>query len=92
MGAIASLDIPTVGAALLWPLAAGVLVVAWSKARAAAHARRVAAMETQLQGLYRSLAAKPVPPNLAMVVDALEEGEELAAGAPRVRTATTAGS
>jgi hypothetical protein len=79
MGNLASpLQIATVASALIWPLAAGAGVVLWSKARAAAHARRVAAMEGQLQGLYRTLETKPVPARLAMVVEALEEGEELA--------------
>ena len=79
MGNLASpLQFATVASALIWPLAAGVAVVVWSKARAAGHARRVAAMESQLQGLYRTMEAKPVPSQLAMVVEALEEGEELA--------------
>jgi hypothetical protein len=96
MGNLASpLQAATVASALAWPLLAGVGVVFWSKARAAAHARRVAAMEGELQGMYRSLEAKPVPQRLAMVVEALEEGQELtpAATAASVKlTPTSAGS
>lgn len=92
MGNFASLHIATIGGALLWPLAAGVAIVAWSKVRAGAHARRLAAMELQLQGFYRTLESKPIPPNLAMVVDALQEGEELAGTSVRSKTATPAGS
>lgn len=78
MGAFASPpDAATFATALIWPLAAGVAVVLWSKMRAAAHARRVAAMETQLQSLYRTVESKAVPAQLQMVVDALQEGEEL---------------
>lgn len=94
MGNLASpLQFASVASALLWPLAAGVAVVAWSKARAAGHAKRVAAMDDQLQGLYRTMEAKPVPSRLAMVVEALEEGEELASGAKdKVGAKTAAGS
>lgn len=82
MGALASpLQLASVGSALIWPLALGVAVVLWSKARAARHARRLAAMETELKSLYRSVEIKPVPQRLAMVVEALQEGEELAPGA-----------
>lgn len=49
-------------------------------------------MELQLQGFYRTLESKPIPPNLAMVVDALQEGEELAGTSARSKTATRAGS
>ena len=82
MGNLASpLQIATVASALAWPLIAGVGVVFWSKARAAAHARRVLAMEGRLQGMYRTLESKPVPPHLALVVEALEEGEAMAPAA-----------
>lgn len=81
MSAIASpLQVATIASALLWPLAAGAGVVIWSRARAAARTRRAAALESQLRSLYRSVEIKPVPPRLAMVLDALEEGEELACG------------
>jgi hypothetical protein len=90
----ASLQIASVASALGWPLALGVAVVVWSRARAAAHARRIAAMEGELKDMYRAVETKPVPPRLAMVVDALAEGEELAAARTKGkgRTATPAGS
>ncbi len=94
MGNLASpLQFASVASALLWPLAAGVAVVVWSKARAAGHSKRVAAMENQLQGLYRTVETRPVPSHLAMVVEALEEGEELASGSKdKVGAKTSAGS
>ncbi|MDB5447016.1 MAG: hypothetical protein JWQ97_2333 [Phenylobacterium sp.] len=49
-----------VASVLVWPLLAGLGVVFWSRARAAAHARRVAAMDGQLKGLYRTVQAKPL--------------------------------
>ena len=73
-------QVASVANALIWPLVAGVVVVVWSKARAAAHARRTAAMEGRLKDLYRAVETKPVPARLASVVEALEEGDELAAG------------
>jgi uncharacterized protein HemX len=92
MGDLTSpLQVATVANALGWPLAAGAAVVVWSKMRAAAHARRVAALERQLQDAYRTVEAAPVSAQLSMVVEALDEGVELAAG-PRTRTVTRAGS
>ena len=83
MGSLASpLAVAAIGGAVLWPLATGVVIVACSKARWAARARRAAALERQLQGLYRTVSARPVPSQLAMVLDALAEGEELASGGP----------
>lgn len=67
---------------IAWPLAAGVAVVFWSKARASAHARKTAAIEAGLKGLYSEIERQPVPPRLSLVADALEEGEALKA-APR---------
>ena len=61
-----------------WPLAAGLAVVLWSKARAAARARREAAIDGELKGLYRTVAGRPVPERLALVVEALEEAEAMA--------------
>ena len=96
MGNLASpLQFASVASALIWPLAAGAAVVIWSKARAAAHAKRVATMESQLQGLYHSVEGRPVPSRLSMVVEALEEGEELAisgAAADKAAAKTAAGS
>ena len=83
MGNLASpLQLAASAGALAWPLLAGLGVVFWSRARAAAHARRLAAMEGQLKGMYQSLETKPLPARLALVVEALEEGEELAPAAP----------
>lgn len=72
-----SMQIATVATAVIWPLGAGLAVVMWSKARAAAHARKVAAMEAQLRGMFREIEERAIPPRLAMVVEALEEGEAL---------------
>lgn len=84
---VSSLQIATVANALLWPLAAGaVVVVLW---RMRARAQRVAAAEDQLASLYRTIETDPVPPQLAMVIEALEEGEELAGG-PAAKAPNTA--
>jgi hypothetical protein len=80
---LAPLQSATVATALIWPLAAGVAVVIWSKFRAAARARRVAALEGELKNLYQAVEAEPVPPDLSMVIDALEEGEALAPDAAK---------
>ncbi len=72
-----SLQIATIAGAVAWPLAAGLGIIMWSKARAAAHARKVAAMEAKLRGMFHDLESKPIPAQLAMVVEALEEGEAL---------------
>jgi hypothetical protein len=47
-------------------------------------------MEGRLQGMYRTLEAKPVPAHLALVVEALEEGEALAPAAGRAPKVPTA--
>lgn len=87
------LQTASVASALIWPLAAGIAVVVWSKVRAAAHARRTVAVDGQVQDLYRSVEARPVPTELSMVVDALAEGEELAANAAaKAKAASPAGS
>ncbi|RAK56811.1 hypothetical protein [Phenylobacterium deserti] len=72
-----TLQIATVAGAVVWPLGAGLALVLWSKARAAAHARKVAAMEADLRGMFHDIESSPVPNRLTMVVDALEEGEAL---------------
>ncbi|MGA0607291.1 hypothetical protein ACO2Q0_14970 [Phenylobacterium sp. VNQ135] len=72
-----SLQIAAVVAAVGWPLAAGLGVVLWSKARAAGRQRRMAALEGDLRGLYRGMEVQPVPDRLALVVDALEEAQAL---------------
>jgi hypothetical protein len=65
-------------AAVVWPLAAGLGLVLWSKSRAARRAQKLAALETELRGLYRAVEGRGAPPHLAMIVDALEEGEAMA--------------
>ena len=73
-----TMQIATIASAVVWPLGAGLAVVMWSKARAAAHARKVAAMEVRLRGMFRDIEERAVPAHLSVVVDALEEGEALA--------------
>jgi hypothetical protein len=85
---ISSLQVATVANALLWPLAAGVVVVVLWKLRAAGEARRIAAAEAELQRLYHAVEADPVPVELDLVIEALEEGDELA-GRPAAKTAAT---
>lgn len=81
------LQIAAVAAAVAWPFAAGLGVVLWSKARAAARARRDAALEGDLQGMFRQVEARGVPARLALVVDALEEHDALSAAADRAKAA-----
>jgi hypothetical protein len=71
-------------AAAGWPLAAGLSVVLWSKVRAAARLRREHALTGELARLYRGVEASPVPERLALVVEALEEADAMAAQAPPV--------
>jgi hypothetical protein len=80
-GSSTLLEVAIVVAAMGWPLAAGLLVVLWSKARAAERLRREASLQGHLKGLYRGVAEQPVPERLALVLEALEEGEALAARA-----------
>jgi hypothetical protein len=80
--------------AIVWPLAAGVTLVLWTKARAAERRRRLALIEGGLQGMFRTVQGQPVPERLELVVDALEEHEAMtkfaAASAPsRRKTAPT---
>jgi hypothetical protein len=77
LGAASPLQIALVLAAVSWPFAAGLGVVLWSKARAARRARREAAVEGELKGLFRVVEGKAVPERLALVVDALEEAEAM---------------
>lgn len=66
--------------AALWPVAAGLALVLWTRARAAERRRRAAAIETGLQGMFHAVENQPVPGRLELVVDALEE--QAAIGAP----------
>jgi hypothetical protein len=68
------MQIATIANTLVWPLVVGVAVVLWRRAR------KRAAMQARLQGSYRDIETQPVPDNLALVLEALDEGEELAPG------------
>jgi len=70
-------QIAAVAMALLWPFAAGLALVLWTKARAVRRQRRIAALEGGLKGLFRGVEAEGVPSHLAFVVEALEEGQAL---------------
>lgn len=76
---------PFVGlvAVFAWPLALGLTVVLWSKVRAAERVRREAALGAELRGLYRMVEGQAVPERLALVVEALEEADAMAAQRPR---------
>lgn len=93
MGAMSPTMIAFTAAALAWPLLAGLGVVAWSRSRAAARSRQVAAVDRNLRQLYRQVEARGAPRHLTMVIDALEEGEALAAaraGETTTKPVTTA--
>jgi hypothetical protein len=85
------LRIAAASAALVWPLAAGVTVVLWTKARAAERRRRLGLIDDGLQGMFHTVATQPVPERLELVVEALEEHAEIvaevAARGPRRRPA-----
>lgn len=83
------LQLTTVAAVAVWPLALGLGVVLWTKFRAAAHARRVARVDTHVRGMFRAVELQPVPERLAVVVDALEEHDAIAAAAAGGRRAAT---
>jgi hypothetical protein len=73
------LQIALVAAAVTWPFAAGLGVVLWSRARAVAHANRQAVLSGQLRSLYRSVESWPLPPQLRLTVEAIEEQEAMTA-------------
>ena len=75
------LQLTTIAAVAVWPLAAGLALVVWTKFRAAGHQRRLARVETHVRGLFREVELQPVPERLAIVVDALEEHDAIAAAA-----------
>jgi hypothetical protein len=75
-----------VAGALVWPFAvAGLGVVLWSKHRAKGREASLARVEMGVRQLYESMEAQPVPPRLAVTVDALQEAEEMAAAKAAVR-------
>ena len=84
------LQLTTVAAVAIWPLAAGLALVLWTRMRAAAHQRRMASVDNRVRGLFRAVELQPTPDRLALVVDALEEQDAIAAAAAhgrrRVRT------
>lgn len=84
----APLQIAATSAAIAWPLAAGLTLVLWTKARAAERRRKLALVEGGLQGMFRSVATQGVPARLELVVDALEEHAELTVAAAAARKAT----
>jgi hypothetical protein len=71
------LQLVAASSAILWPLAAGAALVLWTKARAAERRRRLAMIDGDLKGMFRSVEAQPVPERLELVVDALAEHEEI---------------
>jgi len=83
----APLQIVAASAAILWPLAAGLTLVLWTKARAAERRRKLALIEGGLQGMFRTVETQGVPDRLELVVDALEEHAELTAAAAAARKA-----
>lgn len=83
------IQMTAVAVALGWPLAAGLGVVIWSKARAAGHSRKTATVDAQLKDMFQSVESRGVPTRLALVVDALEEHEALKASADRAKAQTT---
>ena len=90
MGSFASpLQIAAFAAAVGWPLAAGLGVVLWSKARAARRAKAEAQLDSELKGLFRQVERRGVPERLALVVDALEEQDALAPPSEPAKAAPT---
>lgn len=86
MSHLGPLQIAAISAVVGWPLAAGVGLVMLTKIRAAERQRKLDAVEGRLQGVFRSVAAQPVPARLELVVEALEEQAAIAQKpAPRPR-------
>lgn len=73
----APLQIAAASSAIIWPLAAGVTLVLWTKARAAERRRRLTMIDGGLKGMFRTVEGQPVPERLELVVDALEEHEAM---------------
>jgi hypothetical protein len=88
--AVSPLRIAVAAAAVGWPLVAGLAVVLWSKARAAAQSAKAADLDARLKGLYRTVELRETPPALAVVIDALDEHQaiqaSLSAKAPSARS------
>lgn len=77
MNLASPLEIAGLVAAVAWPFALGLAVVLWSKSRAAARRRRLAALDAELRGLFRTVEGRRVPERLALVVEALEEAQAM---------------
>lgn len=71
------LEIAAAAAAVGWPLAAGLGVVLWSRRRASRRQQRLAAVDAELQTMFRSIEATPAPDRLTLVVEALDEAEAM---------------
>jgi Flp pilus assembly protein TadB len=85
MSSISLLTLLLIVGALAWPFAAGLGVVLWSKSRAKKREAAMARVEAGVRHLYESLEAQPIPPRLAVTVDALQEAEEMAAAKAAIR-------
>lgn len=79
------------GLAVLWPLAAGLTLVLFTKWRAAKRARALAAVEARLKAGYAAIETSPIPPRLSFVIEVLEEAavadERPARAAPDLQNA-----
>ena len=85
MSSIPLVTLLIVAGALAWPFAAGLGVVLWSKRRARLREASMARVEAGVRQLYETLEAQPIPPKLAVTVDALQEAEEMAAAKAAAR-------
>ncbi|WP_374471435.1 hypothetical protein [Phenylobacterium sp.] len=61
------------GLAVLWPLAAGLALVLFTKWRAAKRDRALAPVEARLKAGYGAIEASPIPRRLSFVIEVLEE-------------------
>lgn len=79
MTSISLMTLFLIVAAVSWPFAVGLATVLWSKRRAKLREASLARVEVGVRQLYETLEAQPIPPRLAVTVDALQEAEEMAA-------------
>lgn len=85
MSSVPVVTLLVIAGALLWPFVAGAGVVLWSKSRAKRREAAFVRVEAGVRQLYETLEAQPVPPRLAVTVDALQEAEEMAAAKAAAR-------
>lgn len=78
MSSLPLLTVLLIVGALAWPFAIGATVVLWSRARARRREAALANVEAGVRQLYSTLEAQPIPPRLAVTVDAMQEAEEMA--------------